>query len=90
MAILGVRAGNRPGGFILNSWGDSAHTGPVYPASMPVAGFWADASVIDGMLAQGDSYALSEATGFAPKRLDWMVMAPTPQRNDPPVLTLAH
>lgn len=81
MAIIGTRAakdGRAEGGFILNSWGDSAHTGPVWPADAPVAGFWADAAVIDRMLRQGDSFALSGFTGF-PKRvipLNWDVRVP--------------
>lgn len=74
MAIIGVRRGARPGGFILNSWGDRAHTGPVFPADAPVAGFWADATVIGRMLAEGDSYALSDVAGF-PGREDFFVEA---------------
>jgi hypothetical protein len=77
MAILAVRAGDNEGGFILNSWGDNAHTGPVWPADMPVAGFWADASVIDRMVRQGDSFALSDLQGFAARKLplNWDVRA---------------
>ena len=89
MCILGVRGGTRPGGFVLNSWGDQAHTGPVYPASMPLAGFWADASVIDRMLSQGDSYALSEAVGFPAKKLDWSFAA-APKPADPAGVFAAH
>jgi hypothetical protein len=76
MAIIGVRAakdGRSEGGFVLNSWGDTAHTGPVWPADAPVAGFWADASVIDRMLRQGDSFALSDVAGFPARRPDWFV-----------------
>lgn len=77
MAIIGFRNGRRPGGFILNSWGDQAHTGPVWPSDAPVAGFWADADVIDGMLRQGDSFAVSELVGFpARKPPDWFVVRP--------------
>jgi hypothetical protein len=80
MAIIGVRSaaeGRTEGGFILNSWGDQAHTGPVWPADAPVAGFWADASVIDRMVRQGDSFALADVAGF-PRRVvpvDWMIRA---------------
>ena len=28
MAVVGVRGGKRPGGFLLNSWGPDVHTGP--------------------------------------------------------------
>lgn len=73
MCICGVRKGPREGGFILNSWGDTAHTGPVWPADAPVAGFWADAAVIDRMVRQGDSFALADLQGFParPVPLDW-------------------
>lgn len=73
MVIIGVRGGQRPGGFILNSWGDRAHTGPVWPEDAPPAGFWADASVIDRMVRQGDSFALSDVQGFPKRRLNWDV-----------------
>lgn len=72
MAIIGVR-GNPEGAFILNSWGDSAHTGPVWPEDMPVAGFWVDAVVIDRMVRQGDSFALADVEGFPARKLDWVV-----------------
>lgn len=73
MAIIGVRTinGNKEQGFVLNSWGDSAHTGPVSPADAPVAGFWADSSVIDRMVRQGDSFALAEIVGFPARKIDW-------------------
>lgn len=80
MAIIGVRSGPNEGGFILNSWGNSAHTGPVWPADAPVAGFWADATVIDRMVKQGDSFALADVAGF-PKRvvpLDWTTVQAEP------------
>jgi hypothetical protein len=82
MAIIGVRSGPNEGGFILNSWGDDAHTGPVWPADAPVAGFWADASVIDRMVKQGDSFALSDMVGFPHRdpKPDWFIKAaPRPE-----------
>jgi hypothetical protein len=94
MVCIGVRGGDRPGGFILNSWGDQAHTGGVYPADMPVAGFWADADVIDGMVKQGDSFALSDAVGFPARQLPWFTEARPARRlpfdADKPLLALAH
>jgi len=75
LALIAVRTGPNEGGFLLNSWGDSAHTGPVWPADMPVAGFWADASVIDRMVRQGDSFALADVEGFPARKLDWVVKA---------------
>lgn len=77
MAIIGVRGGAKPGGFILNSWGDKAFTGPVYPSDAPVAGFWADPKTIERMVSQGDSFALSDMQGFPSRKLpDWFVAAP--------------
>jgi hypothetical protein len=73
MAIIGVRVSGREGGFILNSWGDSAHRGPVWPADAPAAGFWADAATIDRMVRQGDSFALSDLTGFPARKLDTFI-----------------
>ncbi len=89
MALIAVRSakpGIPEGGFLLNSWGDQAHTGPVWPPDAPVAGFWADASVLDRMLRQGDSFALSDVAGFVARKPkpDWFVSAPQaePARRD--------
>lgn len=87
MSIIGVRSaegGVAEGGFILNSWGDNAHTGPTWPEDAPKAGFWAGARVIDRMVSQGDSFALADVAGF-PKRvvpLDWNIRA-RPRPRDP-------
>lgn len=96
MAILAVRSGAQEGGFILNSWGDQAHTGPVWPPDAPAAGFWADAGVIDRMLRMGDSFALSGMVGFPARRLKWVVHAPLnplanpfARRNPEPEVSLA-
>ena len=70
MALIGVRAGSRPGGFLLNSWGSTAHSGPQAPGEPP-AGFWADARVLDRMLNEGDSWTLSAFAGFPAQKLDW-------------------
>ncbi len=78
MAIIGVRSGPREGAFILNSWGDSAHTGPVWPSDAPVAGFWADAKTVERMVAQNDSFALADIAGFPARRPDWFIAAPRP------------
>jgi hypothetical protein len=66
MAIVGVRGGERPGAFLLNSWGPNAHSGPRFPPDAPVGGFWAEAAVVDRMLGQGDSWAFSRVAGFPP------------------------
>ncbi len=65
MALIGVQGGRRPGGFLLNSWGASAHSGPRVPPDAPPGGFWADARVLDRMLRQGDSWAFGQFQGFA-------------------------
>ena len=85
MAIIGIRSGDREGGFILNSWGDRAHTGPVWPDDAPVAGFWAESTVIDRMVRQGDSFALADVHGFPARKVpdDWFIhAAPRPARRD--------
>jgi hypothetical protein len=76
MSIMGARTHPTTGkdqGFLLNSWGPNAHTGPVSPADAPTWGFWADADVIDRMVAQGDSFAYSDIVGFPARAnpLDW-------------------
>jgi hypothetical protein len=64
MALIGYRGHPRPGGFLLNSWGDQAHFGPRVPPHAPPAGFWVDAPVLDRMLRQGDSWAFARLIGF--------------------------
>jgi hypothetical protein len=76
MCLMGWRNGDRPGAFCLNSWGDSAHSGPTFPTDAPVAGFWIDESVVDQMVRQGDSFALSDVQGFPARKPkpDWFIM----------------
>lgn len=74
MAIVGIRVGSRPGAFLLNSWGPTAHSGPRGLGDPSPAGFWADAKTVDRMLKQGDSWAFSAATGFPPRKLNWYAM----------------
>jgi hypothetical protein len=79
MALIGFVNGQRPGGFLLNSWGQSPtllppdETGPVGLGDHSAAGFWADAEVIDAMLKQGDSWAFSAFAGFPPQHLSWLI-----------------
>ena len=72
MGGIGLRGGKRPGGLICNSWGN-AHSGPHYPENMPQPfrgmTFWVDADVLDRMLKQGDSFALSSYDGFPARKL---------------------
>lgn len=77
MCAIGYRT-TPPGVFILNSWGDDAHKGGVYPPDQPKAGFWIDLATFDKMLKQGDSYAVSSVQGFPAKKLgapDWFAKA---------------
>jgi len=71
-------------GHITNSWGDRYHVGPVGWGNPNPDGFWAEASVIDRMLRQGDSWAFSGVTGF-PKRepLNWFLFDNKPAARDP-------
>jgi hypothetical protein len=80
MAIIGVKKGSRPGFFIQNSWGSDWIRGPRVPADAPAGGFWADESVVDRMLRQGDSWAFSDAVGFPARELDFFIKA-EPRRN---------
>ena len=72
MCILGVRH-DRPGALIANSWG-AYYTGG--PADMSPATKWVDSKTIEHMLRSGDSFALSDFTGWPIKslsfaRLNW-------------------
>lgn len=70
MALWGYQTGPREGGWIKNSWGPNATTGPRGAGEPPLCGFWAEASVIDGMLRQGDSWAFSAIKGFPKQKVD--------------------
>jgi hypothetical protein len=63
MLIVGVRAGDRPGACIFQSWGPEIPTGP-RGLDQPPNSFWADRNVVAGMLALGDSWALSQFDGY--------------------------
>jgi len=82
MALIGWRGGSRPGFLCLNSWGDEAHAGPVWPDDMPKAAFWIDEAVADRMLKQADSFALADVEGFPARRPlpDWFVRAEPARR----------
>lgn len=67
MVIGGVRF-DRPGACILQSWGPDQPTGPT-ALDQPSFSFWADRSTVEGMLAQGDSWALTKAPEFAARSL---------------------
>lgn len=75
MCACGVRGGTRPGVLIMNSWGDQAHTGPVFPADMPTCCFWADKAVVQRMLAANDTYVMSDLVGFPKREVDTFINA---------------
>lgn len=60
-------------GRIDNSWGASAHTGPLGPGNPGPEGFYAHASTIDRMLKQKDSFAYSGIQGFPLRKLRWKI-----------------
>ncbi|AWM41774.1 hypothetical protein GobsT_71220 [Gemmata obscuriglobus] len=86
MCFIAWRNGSRPGVLCLNSWGDSAHGGPVWPEDQPRAAFWIDEAVADRMVRQGDSFALSDVQGFPARRvpIDWIIR--TQERHRAPAL----
>ncbi len=67
MFIAGVRF-DRPGACILQSWGPDVPDGPL-GLDQPSFSFWAEQSVVERMLAQGDSWALSKAPDFVARPL---------------------
>jgi hypothetical protein len=71
MCILGYRTKPREQFFIMNSWGETWISGPLGPGDPPAGGFWAEASVIDKMMKQNDSFAVSDMKGFPARKLDW-------------------
>lgn len=84
MALDGYHIdGGREYGHIENSWGGSAHTGPVGWGDPSPAGFWAESSTVDRMLRQGDSWAFSNVKGFPARKIDWLVRkAPGRERSN--------
>jgi hypothetical protein len=53
----------RPGALCFNSWGDDWVVGPTR-GPQPASTFWIDATTVDSMLRQGDSFAFSAYVGF--------------------------
>lgn len=60
MAVIGVRF-DREGAAVINSWGNYLqYTAPRWPEDLPDGVFWVDRRVMERILAQGDSWAISE------------------------------
>lgn len=63
MLFVGVRGGERPGACVFQSWCREMPSGPL-DLDQPPNSFWADRSVVERMLAAGDSWALSNFDGY--------------------------
>ena len=74
MLFGGVRFGARPGLLLFQSWGHSTN-GPRWPLDMPdsvaFCSWWVDVDVVNRMLRQRDSFALSHFKGFPPQKANW-------------------
>lgn len=63
MLLCGFREDEHPGGFIFQSWGPDTPSGPL-SLDQPGNTFCAETSVVDRMIRQGDSWALSAFDGY--------------------------
>jgi hypothetical protein len=92
MCIAGYR-GDRKGFLIVNSWGERWVSGPTGKfQDIPPGSFWAEASVVDRMLRQSDSYAVTDVDGFRRRKInpdDWIVAQPRPFKEVDHVFALA-
>lgn len=92
MSIIGYRA-DKSGFLIENSWGSGWCKGPKGTfADIPDGSFWVDEKTVDGMLKQGDSYAVANAEGFRRRKVlpdDWVVSVPKARQLFEPFFALA-
>ncbi len=86
MCIAGYQGGKRPGFLVVNSWGSRWLGGPSGRfTDIPEGSFWADFTVVDHMVRQGDSYAVAGVDGFRKRKIepkDWIVSQPQAWRNN--------
>jgi hypothetical protein len=68
MVIAGVRF-DRPGACVLQSWGPGVPSGPT-ALDQPDWSFWVDQPVVEAILAEGDSWALSKAPTFVSRKFE--------------------
>ena len=68
MLIVGVRADERPGACIFQSWGSTMPDGPL-ALDQPSNSFWAERDVVVSMLAMQDSWAISDFDGYPGRAL---------------------
>ncbi len=66
--MIGAVRFDRPGACIFQSWGSNMPTGPT-GLDQPTYSFWADRAVIERILAQGDSWAITRAPAFLTREL---------------------
>jgi len=60
MGVIGLRF-DREGAAVINSWGPYLrYSAPRFPHDLPDGVFWCDRVVMERILAQGDSWAISE------------------------------
>ncbi len=92
MLIAGYR-NDRAGFLIANSWGPDWVKGPKGQfADIPDGSFWAESAVVDRMLKQEDSFAISGVSGFKKAKIppeDWIVVRPQQPRRFDHVFALA-
>jgi len=63
----------------MNSWGKDWVKGPKGIGNPPDGGYWASWDDVNRILSQGDSYAISDLTGFPKRKInadDWIVKRP--------------
>lgn len=71
MLLAGVDdISTRPGGLLINSWGPNWITGPTR-FGQPAGSFWVDADVLEKMLKQGESFAISNYSDLPKRDLDY-------------------
>lgn len=66
MYFVAMQDTSRAGLLCVNSWGKTWISGPK-AHEQPEGSFWVDADVVDRMLRQNDSYAISDLDGFRAK-----------------------
>lgn len=75
MKFVASRDDQRPGLLCYQSWGTTSASGPKGDYDIPNASWWVDADVCDKMLRQGDSFALSQFSGYPSQEelVNWLV-----------------
>jgi hypothetical protein len=69
MLICGYRS-DKDQFCIIQSWGDNVPSGPT-SLGQPDYSFWVDSRVVQHMVSQGDTFALSNFDGWPAQNIDW-------------------